>query len=114
HLGRSALSPRMLLTLWLYAISRGIGSAREIERLLKTDGGFRWIVGDLDVSHHKLSEFRGGQGTALDKLMTDVLAALMHAGALTLELVAQDGMRVRASATAPSFRSYGSLLECRE
>lgn len=46
--------------------------------------------------------------------MTDILASLMHKGVLSLELVAQDGMRVRADATAPSFRSYGSLLECRE
>jgi hypothetical protein len=44
--GRSILSPRMQLTLWLYAISRGIGSAREIARLTirvmkMPDGGFR-------------------------------------------------------------------------
>jgi hypothetical protein len=39
---------------------------------------------------------------------------MMHKGVLSLDLVAQDGMRVRASATAPSFRTYGSLLECRE
>ena len=49
--GRSILSPRMQLTLWLYAISRGIGSAREIARLTTSDDAFRWIVGDLKVSH---------------------------------------------------------------
>ena len=32
HAGRDVTSVRMLLTLWLYAISSGIGSAREIER----------------------------------------------------------------------------------
>jgi hypothetical protein len=74
----------------------------------------RWIVGDLKVSHHALSAFRVGHGGARDTLMTDVLASLMHKGVLSLRLVAQDGMRVRASASAPSFRSYGSLLACRE
>jgi transposase len=111
--GRTILSPRMKLTLWLYAISRGIGSAREIERLTRSDDAFRWIVGDLEVSHHTLSSFRVGHELVLDQLMTDVLASLMHKGLLTLEMVAQDGTRVRASASAPSFRTYGSLLECR-
>ena len=32
--GRQTLSPRMKLTLWLYAISNGVGSAREIARLV--------------------------------------------------------------------------------
>ena len=112
--GRSLLSPRMLLTLWFYAISKAIGSAREIARLTLTDSAYRWIVGDLKVSHHKLSEFRVGYGEALSGLMTDILASLMAKGLLTLELVAQDGTRTRAAASAPSFRTYGSLLQCRE
>lgn len=112
--GRDTLSPAMKLTLWLYAISQGIGSSREIERLVGTDDAFRWVVGDLHVGHHTLSGFRAGHGEALDTLMTDILGSLMHKGVLSLELVAQDGMRVRAAATAPSFRSYGSLLECRQ
>jgi transposase len=58
--GRSLKSPRMLLTLWLYAIVNGIGSAREIGRLVKTDVAFRWIVGDVQVGHHKLSDFELG------------------------------------------------------
>ncbi|MFH1418594.1 MAG: IS1182 family transposase [Planctomycetota bacterium] len=112
--GRALLSPRMLLTLWLYAISTGVGSAREIARLTTSDTAYRWIVGDVRVSHHKLSGFRVGYGEALDALMTDVLATLMEKGLLSLELVAQDGTRTRAAATAPSFRTYGSLLECQK
>jgi transposase len=112
--GRPPLSPRMLLTLWLYAISEGIGSAREIARLTRTRLDFRWIVGDLAVSHDKLGQFRVGHGEALSQLMTDILASLMEKGLLSLKLVAQDGTRTRAAASAPSFRTYGSLLQCRE
>jgi transposase len=112
--GQKVLSPRMKLVLWLYAIAQGIGSAREIARRVQSDVAFRWIVGDLSVGHHCLSKFRAGHGEALDALMTDILAALMHKGVLSLEVVAQDGMRVRADATAPSFRRLPSLLECRE
>lgn len=112
--GQRTLSPRMKLTLWLYAISTGVGSARKIARLIKTDDAYRWIVGDLEVRHHALSEFRGDHGAALEGLMTDILASLLHIGVLSLELVAQDGIRIRAAATAPSFRKLESLLECQE
>lgn len=112
--GRDVLSVRMLLTLWLYAVSEGIGSAREIARRAKTDIAFGWIVGDQSVGHSKLSEFRVGHLDALDKLFTNVLASLMHKGLVSLALVAQDGTRVRASASAPSFRRETSLLACRE
>lgn len=112
--GRDVLSVHLLLTLWLYAISEGIGSARKIERMIGSDDAFRWIVGDQSVGHNKLSEFRVSHRDALDKLVTDVLASLMQKGLLSLDLVAQDGTRVRASASAPSFRREVSLLECRE
>lgn len=96
--GRAVLSSRMLLTLWLYAIRQGIGSAREIARLVHTDDAFRWIVGDVSVGHSKVSEFRVLYGAALDKLFSDVLASLLHKGLVSLDRVAQDGTRVRASA----------------
>jgi transposase len=111
--GRDRTSVRMLLTLWLYAISVGVGSAREIERRQSTDPAFQWIVGDEHVGRSTLSEFRISHREALDKLFTDVLAALLHRGLASLDLVAQDGTRVRASASAPSFRREGSLAECR-
>jgi transposase len=112
--GRDVLSTSMLLTLWLYAISIGIGSAREIARRTESDDAFRWVVGDKKVKHASLSSFRVNHSAALEKLMTDVLGVLLHKNLLSLERVAQDGTRVRASASAPSFRREASLLECRE
>lgn len=49
----------MELVVWLYAISNGVGSAREIARLVETDAAYRWVIGDLDVSHQTLSNFPG-------------------------------------------------------
>src|SRR5262245_35071016 len=57
HAGRGVTSIAMLLTLWLYAISQGIGSAREIARRSRGDVAFGWIVGDQSVGHTSLSEF---------------------------------------------------------
>jgi len=75
---------------------------------------YRWIAGNVDISHQKLSQFRVGYGEALNELMTNILATLMNQGLLSLAVVAQDGTRIRAAASAPSFRTYGSLLQCRQ
>ena len=112
--GRDRASTKMLLTLWLYAIAVGVGSAREIERRLRSDAAFQWIVGDQSVGRTRLAEFRVEHIDALQKVFTDVLGVLQQRGLASLAVVAQDGTRVRASASAPSFRRLASLKECRE
>ncbi len=110
--GRPAIDPKILVALWLYATSECVGSARELARLCGAHDAYRWICGGVSVNHHTLSDFRVGHAAALDDLMTQVLAVLMHGGLVTLERVAQDGMRVRASAGAASFRREKSLQGC--
>jgi hypothetical protein len=56
-----------------------------------------------------LSDFRVAHQGALDELLTQIVASLTAAGVVTLERVAQDGMRVRASAGASSFRRQETL-----
>jgi transposase len=112
--GRPTHSPRMLLCLWLYAISRGVGSARELARRVLEDRSFEWIAGGVTVSHDVLRDFRIQHGEALEHLMSSVLGALLQQDLVTLERVAVDGTRVRASASAPSFRRAESLQACRE
>lgn len=110
--GRPATDPKVLLTLWLYAISEGIGSARHLARLCERDNVYRWICGGLSMNHHTLADFRVGHGEKLDDLMTQLLATLMHQGLVTLRRVTQDGVRVRASAGAGSFRRRSTLSKC--
>ncbi len=110
--GRSAIAPEILFALWLYATLEGVGSAREISRLVLAHDAYRWLSGGVQVNYHALSDFRIAHGEALDELLSTSLAALLAAGAVKLERVAQDGMRVRASAGAASFRRRGSLQEC--
>ena len=110
--GRPAIDPKILVGLWLYATSEGVGSARELARLCESHDAYRWMCGGVSVNHHTLSDFRVGNGSALDDLMTQVLAVLMRQGIVTLKRVAQDGMRVRASAGAASFRREKSLEAC--
>jgi len=110
--GRPATDPAMLIALWLFATSEGVGSARQIERMCDRDDAYRWICGGVQVNQHTLSDFRIGNGTALDDLMTRVLGVLKHQGLVKLYRVSQDGVRVRADAGAASFRREDALEEC--
>src|SRR5690242_9529113 len=107
--GRAPASPRLLLALWLYATSQGVGSARALERLCESHDAYRWLCGGVSVNYHGLADFRSGHGELLDQLLTQHVATLSATGVIDLAEVVQDGVRVRASAGASSFRRQQSL-----
>ena len=109
--GRVAIDPRILFALWLYATLEGVGSGREVARLCLEHDAYRWICGGVWVNHLALNDFRAGNEALMDEPLTDNVAALAAVGAIRLEWVAQDGMRVRAAAGAGSFRRQASLQE---
>jgi transposase len=112
--GRPASDPQVLLALWVYATVEGVGSARKLERLCREHDAFRWLGGGVPVDYHLLSDFRREHQQALDELLTQIVATLMAQSLVTLVEVAQDGMRVRASAGQSSFRREKSLKGCLE
>src|SRR5262245_41359531 len=107
--GHPATSPQLLMALWLYATSEGVGSARTLDRLCKSDDAYRWLCGGVSVNYHMLADFRIGCADLLDRLLTEHVAALAAAGLIDLAVLAQDGVRVRASAGAASFRREATL-----
>jgi len=114
HAGRPPIDPKILVGLWLYATLEGVGSARALARLCEAHDAYRWLAGGVSVNYHTLADFRVEHVEALDALLTQSVAVLMAAGAVKLERVAQDGMRVRASAGAASFRRQTTLEACLE
>jgi transposase len=111
--GRDAVDPKILMALWMFAIIEGVSSARHLDRLCERDLAYRWICGEVGVNYHLLSDFRTAHGEFLDQLLTDTISTLLHQNIVTLETVAQDGMRVRANAGSRSFRRKKTLEECR-
>jgi transposase len=112
HAGRPAADRRVLLALWLQATLDGVGSARALDRLCREHVAYLWVCGGVSMNYHTLSDFRVAHGEFLDALLTESVATLMHQGVVTVERVAQDGLRVRASAGSSSFRRQGSLEAC--
>jgi transposase len=109
--GRDANDPRLLIALWIYATIKGIGSARTLAQWCLKHIEFRWLCGGVGMNHSTLAEFRRQGGENWDQLLTEVVAALMKEGLVSLDRVAQDGMKVRASAGKSSFRRAGRLGE---
>ena len=112
HVGRPPIDPKVLLALWIFATIEGVGSARELARLCEEHVAYRWICGGITPNHRLLADFRSDRGEEIDALLTQSVAVLMARGLVRLEQVAQDGMRVRASAGAASFRSKDALKRC--
>ena len=107
--GQAPASPRLLLALWLYATSQGVGSARALARLCESHDVYRWLCGGVSVNYHGLSDFRVGHGDLLDDLLSQHVAALASTGLINFETLVQDGIRVRANVGAASFRRRATL-----
>lgn len=107
--GRAAIAPEILYALWLYATLEAVGSGRKLARLTQEHDAYRWICGGVQVNYHTLCDFRSQNEEAFDDLLTENVASLMAVGVVKLKGVAQDGMRIRASAGAASFRREEKL-----
>lgn len=107
--GRPAIDPRIYLALWIEGTLDGVGSAREIARLCQYHLAYQWICGGVAVNHHSLSDFRNLSTDRLNGLLGQSVTILMSTGLVEIRQVSQDGMKVRASAGAASFRTRGKL-----
>ena len=107
--GRRPWDPRLLISLWVYAYSRGISSAREVSRRCQFEPPFQWLCGLESVNHHTLSDFRVRHETALKELFVELLGVLSAEGLVSLERVMHDGTKIRADASRQSFRGEEAL-----
>ena len=109
HAGRDHTDPQLLISVWLYAYSRGISSAREVARQCEFEPGFQWLCGLKAISHRTLSGFRSESKAALDDLFVQVLGMISAEGLITLERVTLDGTKIKANASGNTFRRKEKL-----
>jgi transposase len=111
--GQAPPAPELMIALWLWATVDGVGSARRLTRLCEQHLAYRWLCGGVSMNYHTLSDFRVAHAGVLERLLANGVAALVAEGLVSLDVLAQDGMRVRAAAGAGSFRRRGRLEEIR-
>jgi transposase len=109
--GRPAFDPQLLISLWVYAYSEGIGSAREVARRCEYDPAFQWLTGLEEVNYHTLASFRVEKQQELDELFTQLLGVLSAEGLITLDQVMQDGTKIKALASTRSYQREGTIRE---
>lgn len=109
--GRPAFDPRLLISLWIYAYSQGIGSAREVARRCEWEPALQWLTGCEAVNYHTLASFRVEHREELDELFTQVLGLMSAEGLITLEQVVQDGTKIKAQAANDSFQGEARMQE---
>jgi transposase len=107
--GRPATDPRLLLSLWIYATIEGIGSGRVIETYCTDHNAFKWLCGNIAVNYRTITDFRIDNKELLNELLTQSVTVFLNQGLIDLERIAQDGIRVRASAGSSSFRRKETL-----
>lgn len=109
--GRQHNDPRLLVSLWLYAYSERISSARELSREMEHEPGLRWLAALEVVNHTTLSDFRKDYREGLDEVFTQLLAIMEGAGLVSLDRVMQDGTKIQAQASGNSFRRERTVGE---
>jgi transposase len=102
--GQAPPAPELMMALWLWATVEGVGSARQLARLCEQHLAYRWLCGGVSMNYHTLSDFRVAHAAVLDRLLAGGVATLVAQGLVALDVLAQDGIRVRAAAGAGSFR----------
>lgn len=98
--GRAPYEPRMLLGVLLYGYALGQRSSRQLERLCQVDVAFRVLTGNQVPDHVTLARFRAAHEQAMAELFTQVLLVCARAGLGRIGVVAIDGTKIAANASA--------------
>src|SRR5215472_6795338 len=97
--GRPAYHPRLMVGLVMYCYCKGIRSSRAIEMATFDDVGARVICGNLHPDHATVARFVSHHETAVKGLLVQSLVACAAQGLVSVDVVAGDGTKVKASAS---------------
>ena len=107
--GRRAYDPAMVVALLLYGYSRGVRSARAIERACVEDVAFKMIAMMETPDHATIARFVARHELALAELFGQVLGLCAEAGLVRPGVVAIDGTKMAGNASRESTRDFGQI-----
>ena len=97
--GGKPYDPAMMCGLLLYCYCKGLRSSREIEMATFDDVGARVICGNLHPDHATVAHFVRRHARAVCGLLPESVKACAREGLVSLEVVAGDGTKLKASAS---------------
>jgi transposase len=97
--GRPAYHPQLMVSLVLYCYCKGIRSSRAVEMATFDDLGARVICGNLHPDHSTIARFVTRHERPVKGLLVASLVACAREGLVSVDVVAGDGTKVKASAS---------------
>lgn len=109
--GSRPYDPAMMVILVMYCYCKGIRSSRAIEMATFDDVGARVICGNLHPDHATVARFAGRHEAGLKRLLPASVAACAREGLVSVDVVAGDGTKVKASASMAANVTAAELEE---
>ena len=109
--GGAVYDPSAMLAVLLYAYCTGERSSRRIERRLVEDVAFRVLAANQNPDHATLARFRRRHQDAIAEVFGQVLGLCVAEGLVDAGVVAIDGTKVAADASAWANRTRKQLAE---
>jgi transposase len=109
--GAAGYDPDMLVTVLAWAYAHRVTSSRRIEELCRTDVAFRVICGGNTPDHATIARFRADFADAVAGFFAQVLALCARLGMGRLGVVALDGTKIAANASAAANRTEEHLAK---
>lgn len=97
--GKKAYHPQLMVALIMYCYCKGIRSSRAIEMATYDDVGARVLAENLHPDHATVARFVSRHEQAVKGLLVSSLVACARQGLVSVEVVAGDGTKVKASAS---------------
>ncbi len=109
ELGQHAYHPKLIVSILIYAYSRGVFSSREIERRCNEDLSFLYIAQMNCPNFRVLSDFRKEHTEFFHDCFTQTVKLAMELKLASLGHISLDGSKFKANSSKHKAMSYGRL-----
>jgi transposase len=109
--GQHAYHPKLIVSILIYAYSRGVFSSREIERRCNEDLSFMYIARKNCPNFRMLSDFRKNNTDFFHDCFKQTVRLAMMLGLASLGHISLDGSKFKANSSKHKAMSYGRLKE---
>ena len=109
--GQNAYHPRLIVSILIYAYSRGVFSSREIEKRCNEDLSFMYIAQMHCPNFRVLSDFRKDNADFFHRCFKQTVQLAMMLGLASLGHISLDGSKFKASSSKHKAMSNGRLKE---
>lgn len=109
HLGQNAYHPKLIVSILIYAYSRGVYSSREIEKRCHEDLSFMLIAQMNCPNFRVLSDFRKNNATFFHDCFKQTVKLAMELKLASLGHISLDGSKFKANSSKHKAMSYKNL-----